>query len=384
MSMPQFPEIPGLTLEDSIIQIISSIAMEELALSHIINAEGEKLQYVLGTLSSGSTPCTPPTLNELLEVNDSVKDMLSTISMNQMFLLGKMSAAMSAYAKLKKATKDDDNGGGGGGGGTDPEGLQVIDGEILDGDAVGDSSNWIQIATYEGYSLIIRQNFINIYSNGHQGEPAWQHSWFGPNNQYKDSSVRTRINDWFTGNAVGTADNLASDAPLRDYTVKNTALNAIGTGTLVESINDGFSKPVAEPDRTGLDVAFALSYGEAANYISMSYAWGGGQSAASPELAQINFGKIVIPATGSYRSLWLRSPAGIINGKQLASTLENFNGRVFRYYIEDRALIYPALWVDTEIFDLNPKSRIPDGANSQNRSDTNPQNKLCMGGFGDI
>ena len=29
-------------------EIISSIAAEELSLSHILNAEGEKLQYVLG------------------------------------------------------------------------------------------------------------------------------------------------------------------------------------------------------------------------------------------------------------------------------------------------------------------------------------------------
>jgi hypothetical protein len=100
--MPKFPDTPDLTLEDSIIQVISSIAMEELALSHILNAEGEKLQYTLGTLSGVNSSATPPTLDQVLEVNGSVKDMLSTVSMNQMFLLGKLSAAMDAYSKIKK------------------------------------------------------------------------------------------------------------------------------------------------------------------------------------------------------------------------------------------------------------------------------------------
>jgi hypothetical protein len=115
MSMPKFPVVPDLTLEDSIIQIISSIAMEELALSHIINTEGEKLQYVLGTLETRRTsgreaePLPAVTIDELLKVNDSVKDMLGAVSMNQMFLLGKLSAAMNAYSKLKEGQSDDDD-----------------------------------------------------------------------------------------------------------------------------------------------------------------------------------------------------------------------------------------------------------------------------------
>ena len=45
MSLPTFPPIePPLSREGSINEIISSIAAEELSLSHILNAEGEKLQ----------------------------------------------------------------------------------------------------------------------------------------------------------------------------------------------------------------------------------------------------------------------------------------------------------------------------------------------------
>jgi hypothetical protein len=109
--MPKFPDTPDLTLEDSIIQVISSIAMEELALSHILNAEGEKIQYVLGTLADTNTPFPSPTTDDLLGVNESVKDMLSTVSMNQMFLLGKLSAAMDAYSKLKAGANSGDGSG---------------------------------------------------------------------------------------------------------------------------------------------------------------------------------------------------------------------------------------------------------------------------------
>ena len=51
MSQPNFPVIdPPLTRDGSVNEIIASIAAEELSLSHILNAEGEKLQYVLGKL----------------------------------------------------------------------------------------------------------------------------------------------------------------------------------------------------------------------------------------------------------------------------------------------------------------------------------------------
>ena len=70
MSMPSFPPNGAdMTREEALTMIIASIAMEELALSHILNAEGEKLQYILGTLP-GTKPCAGP--QEVLAVNKSV------------------------------------------------------------------------------------------------------------------------------------------------------------------------------------------------------------------------------------------------------------------------------------------------------------------------
>ena len=77
MSMPTFPKNdPPLSREGSLNEIIASIAAEELSLSHILNAEGEKLQYVLGTLPGLDEAAS---LDEVIRINQSVKDTLSGI-----------------------------------------------------------------------------------------------------------------------------------------------------------------------------------------------------------------------------------------------------------------------------------------------------------------
>lgn len=97
MSLPSFPtNDPAFTREDVINQIISSIALEELGLSHIINTEGEKLQYALGTLEGAPALTVPATVDDLLELNKSVRDTLESTMQNQMFLKMKMDSALSA------------------------------------------------------------------------------------------------------------------------------------------------------------------------------------------------------------------------------------------------------------------------------------------------
>jgi len=95
--MPKFPtNTDGLTREKVINQILSSIAMEELALSHILNAEGEKLQYILGTLHDDA-PAEMPTIDQVLEINQSVRKLLETTSHQQLILKQKMCDALRAY-----------------------------------------------------------------------------------------------------------------------------------------------------------------------------------------------------------------------------------------------------------------------------------------------
>lgn len=83
-----------MTREEALTMIVASIAMEELALSHILNAEGEKLQYILGTLPGGAKPCAGP--QEILEVNQSVTALLEVVMQNQMLLKGKLERVLGA------------------------------------------------------------------------------------------------------------------------------------------------------------------------------------------------------------------------------------------------------------------------------------------------
>lgn len=367
--MPTFPERPDLDMETALAQVVSSIAMEELALSHIINAEGEKIQYALGTLypttrgnsSQGNLcggACHSHTLEEILEVNESVKDMLSTVSMNQMFLFAKMTSAMDMYKQLGKKPTDTDPVDPGGGGGEDPTGLVIGGGRILEKDLIGDNSDWIEIATYNGFSLILRTNYINVYDGyQHYGDLQFQSIPFSPkSNAYQGSVLQQKINTWFAGGIPGPdsgLDLLAPDAVLRNYTVQNTVMTAIGDGPVVTGVSTGFSKPMSQKASIGDNVAFALSYGEAANFVSNTYAWNGGLSAPSSAQAQSNFSLITIPSDSDrYNRMWLRSPG---NNPDNASELD-WTGHVYQIHRngwrDQFGLVYPALWVDSAVFDL--------------------------------
>lgn len=102
MSQPSFPTIsPPITRDDAVNQILASIAMEELGLSHILNTEGEKLQYILGTLPGLSGP--PATVEDVLAANESVRALLETVAQNQLFFKAKMQGALSS-SELRGAT----------------------------------------------------------------------------------------------------------------------------------------------------------------------------------------------------------------------------------------------------------------------------------------
>ncbi|MDP4118118.1 MAG: hypothetical protein Q8873_02880 [Bacillota bacterium] len=81
MSMPIICPGKG-TREQAITDLIESVALQETALSHIINAEGEKIQAVIAMRCV--TPC------ELLKVNKSVEAMVSTISKLEIILHAKL------------------------------------------------------------------------------------------------------------------------------------------------------------------------------------------------------------------------------------------------------------------------------------------------------
>ncbi|MFE6708975.1 hypothetical protein ACFVEL_29345 [Bacillus thuringiensis] len=96
-NMPNItPEIM-ITREDAKNLLLASIALEELALSHLINSEAEKIQYALGILPGLSTP---PTINDLLEINTSVRDMLNIAIKKEMLLDAKLNNVVNSQVTI--------------------------------------------------------------------------------------------------------------------------------------------------------------------------------------------------------------------------------------------------------------------------------------------
>ena len=228
-----------------------------------------------------------------------------------------------------------------------------VTGRILDKDTAGDTSDWIEIARNGDYSLIVRANFIPMYENWPANDATLQGMYFGSNNNYINSQVQQKINAWFHPLQNSVPQKLAANANLRNYTVKNTSSYALGSGPILSGAGrfDGLSKPIADPDDMGPDVAFALSYGEAVNYLSKACMYGGSINPESNAVAKANFEILMSYSTNiPYdKYMWLRSPG---NDAASASVLPfKPNGMAFQTGITDQELIYPAVWVNSAIWD---------------------------------
>lgn len=91
MSFPNIPDVTAtinIEREGVVNLLLASIAFEELGLAHIINAEAEKIQAVLGTLPESDLAAT--TIDELLTINASVNRTLKTALKTQMLLQFKL------------------------------------------------------------------------------------------------------------------------------------------------------------------------------------------------------------------------------------------------------------------------------------------------------
>lgn len=99
MSMPKFPKACTiLSREEAINSILTSIAMEEAALSHLINVESEKIRHVIEEVR----PCGKSDLELLLKVNDSVADMIASITDLQIVLKNKLRIACNCSCTRPK------------------------------------------------------------------------------------------------------------------------------------------------------------------------------------------------------------------------------------------------------------------------------------------
>lgn len=107
MSMPKIPDLnPDVNLEikDTIGMLLSSIALEEIGLSHIINAEAEKIQFVLGTLEKNNNDKSKPyKLDDILKINKSVNRTLNGVLQNQLLLQMKLQDTIDLYDRYLSA-----------------------------------------------------------------------------------------------------------------------------------------------------------------------------------------------------------------------------------------------------------------------------------------
>ena len=75
----QCPEMPKVTLDQAVIDLMESIALQETALSHILCAESQKMKVAMGL-----------DLCKLLEVNDSATNMVHAVANLELVLKDKL------------------------------------------------------------------------------------------------------------------------------------------------------------------------------------------------------------------------------------------------------------------------------------------------------
>lgn len=103
MGMPNIPDIkPDIDIckKDVVNLLLSSIALEEIGISHILNAEGEKLQAIIAK---------KPGTEELLKANKSVQTTLRDLIKKEMLLEFKFEDTLEFYhAHCKEDCRDTD------------------------------------------------------------------------------------------------------------------------------------------------------------------------------------------------------------------------------------------------------------------------------------
>lgn len=112
MSLPNIPNINpiiDLDIEKSVNMLLSSIALEEIGLSHIVNAEAEKIQYILGTLESETCKKTSYSLEDILRVNRSIDRTLNGVLKNQILLHTKLEDTIDLYDKYYTSKANDNS-----------------------------------------------------------------------------------------------------------------------------------------------------------------------------------------------------------------------------------------------------------------------------------
>ena len=97
MGMPQIPDGTNRpNLEEVIIDLFESIALEEMAISHILNAEGEKLQAMVYNFKENHLDVC-----DLTNITDSTHQIVSDLIIKEWLLLTKFNNIKEFSYNLK-------------------------------------------------------------------------------------------------------------------------------------------------------------------------------------------------------------------------------------------------------------------------------------------
>ena len=91
------PVIPCVEQRQALTNLLESIAQEETALAHVVNAEGEKIQAMACQMNK---PC-PPNNCDVLAFQKSVVSVIQTAIKMQILLQFKLENVLEAKAKLE-------------------------------------------------------------------------------------------------------------------------------------------------------------------------------------------------------------------------------------------------------------------------------------------
>ncbi|MDR0458886.1 MAG: DUF6273 domain-containing protein, partial [Coriobacteriales bacterium] len=254
-----------------------------------------------------------------------------------------------------------------------------VNGRILSASQAGDNSDWVEIATNGDYSLIIRRSNLSIGS--------MFFSKNGANNPlYSISQVRDAVNNWFN-------NTLPANARLRSFTVSHDALTSVKTGQFLD-MDMALSKPTTTSVKTGNDVAFLLSFPEAARFCSRYYANSYTTVTPSSALAQANYNKLINPypdTTAYQHNTWyLRSPGNYQTNPSQVASVGGHNaqipeGSVWSTSVNSGyAYVRPALWVNSSIFSPDQGTIVVKHLDSANMQPVAPEQTytVAVGNYG--
>ena len=205
---------------------------------------------------------------------------------------------------------------------------------VLEHAQTGDGK-WIEIAKNGAYSLIIKADTVTTttFNTGNS------YVAYASQDRNQQGTLRYEMNNWY-------ANQLALGAKLRTFAVGHDASGKPGTWANLNA-SDGFSVPTGVI-AIGEDIAFPISFQEAARYCSVSW-YNGSSTVTSAQGANANWNKLN-DRTSTWS--WLRSPGySVYNASYLISdgsvgSLVISNGDVN----ESIYSVRPALWVKSTIF----------------------------------